>query len=78
MNMEKVGQGQLSICRSKCLGSGRFGKVFPGRFKDAVDVAVKRIEKELVQVDSNLLLTVNGHPNIRNYYDTDETDPEFM
>ena len=77
MKMEKVGLGQLSICRAKCLGSGQFGKVFPGRFKEAVDVAVKRMEKELVQVDLTLLFKTNGHPNIVNYFDNDDTDPEF-
>ena len=78
MEMEKVGIGHLSICRTKYLGSGRFGKVFPGKYKGVVDVTVKRMENELVQVYSNLLLTAVGHPNIVNYFDTDETDPEFM
>ena len=78
MEMEKVGIGHLSICRTKYLGSGRFGKVFPCKYKGVVDVAVKRMEKELVQVDSNLLLMTIGHPNIVNYFDTDETDPEFI
>ena len=84
MNFENVGplidRRPLSICRSKCLGSGRFGKVFPGRFKNAVDVAVKRMNRDLVQIGSNrLLLTSIGHPNIINYYDTDEvSDSKFM
>ena len=77
MNMEKVELGHLSICRKKHLGSGRFGKVFPGQLNDTVDVAVKRMEKGLVQVDTKLVSSI-VHPNIINYYGTDETDFEFM
>ena len=69
--------GQLSFRRSDCLGSGRFGKVFTGKFINDMEVAIKRMEKEKTQVDLILLLKARKHPNIIDYYTTEESDVEF-
>lgn len=72
--------GQLSFSRVDCLGSGRFGKVFTGKLTSddgVIDVAIKRMKKEKTRLESILLLKANGHPNVINYYVTDESDVEF-
>jgi hypothetical protein len=76
--LEKI--GQLSFSRADCLGSGRFGKVFIGKLTSddgVIDVAIKRMEKEKIIVESIILPKVNGHPNVINYYTIDESDVEF-
>ena len=42
--IEKV--GPLSFCRSDLIGYGKFGTVFKGQYKNAVNLAVKRFEKK--------------------------------
>jgi len=69
--------GELSFSRADCLGSGRFGKVFTGKLNNDMKVAIKRMEKEKTQVDSILLLKARSHPNIIDFYVTDESDIEF-
>ena len=70
--------GHLSFCQDDCLGSGNFGTVFIGKFKNVVDVAIKQFKKGHIRVETNILLKANGHPNIVNYYDTDTTDMKYM
>jgi len=73
--------GQLSIFRDERLGSGRFGSVFPGKFKDIEEeIAVKKMKKKEVVIDFSLYRKVNGHPNVIGYYGTEcSTDAdEFM
>ena len=70
--------GKVSFNRSTSRGSGRFGKVFTGKYKNAVNIAVKRLKKEDTQVLSKLYLRANGHPNIINYYCTEDSDVEFL
>ena len=75
--MEKI--GKLSYDRSKPLGSaGRFGKVFSGKYKNAINVAAKRFDKDRTQLASNLYLRANGHHNIIQYYSTKDKDFENM
>ena len=38
--------GQLSFSRNEVLGSGSFGTVYQGKFRDVIDVAIKRIIME--------------------------------
>ena len=58
-----------NVSRVKELGSGRFGAVILGKFKDFnEEVAIKKMEKKKVQVDSSLYLKANGQLNIINYY----------
>ena len=80
MNRVEVVGNNLSIFRAESVGYGRFGTVFPGKIKDVKEeVAIKRMEKKKVRVDSSLYLKTNGNPNIVNYYGTDySTDVEFM
>ena len=76
--MEKV--GQLSILLAERLGTGRFGSVFQGKFTNvAEEVAIKKMEKKKVQVDSSFYIKANGYPNIIGYYGTETMDGnEFM
>ena len=74
--MEKI--GELTFFRSDLIGSGRFGWVFRGKLTDAVDVAVKRIEKRLVHVESKDYLMAHKHPNIIRYFATKHKDVEFL
>ena len=74
--MEKI--GQLSFCQDDLLRRGRFGSVHEGKFKDCIKVAVKRMRKKDIQVDSNVYLKASGHPNIVDYYGTGESDNGFM
>ena len=67
--------GQLSIFPTEGLGSGRFGTVFPGKCATVVEeVAIKRMKKEEIQIDSNLYAKANGQPNVIGYYDVDSSD----
>jgi serine/threonine protein kinase len=79
MNSPVENIGRLSIFSAECLGSGRFGSVFPGKFLDVdEEVVIKKIEKSKVQVDSDAYLKANGQQNIVNYYTTDySTDNKF-
>ena len=72
--------GWLNIFRDERLGSGRFGRVFTGKLKFvALDIAVKRMKKKLVKVDSNLYLKANEHPNVIGYYGIEcSTKRKFM
>jgi serine/threonine protein kinase len=76
---ENIGS-QLSIFRNERLGAGRFGTVFPGQInKITEEVAIKKMQKEKVRVDSSLYLKLNECPNVVNYYGTHELkDDEFM
>ena len=76
MEEGKIGQ-QLILYPEKDLGRGRFGAVFTGKFK-TVKVAVKKMKKKEIQIDSILYFQAGGHPNIVNYYGTEETDMENM
>ena len=54
------------------LGSGRFGSVFPAKLKDVEEeVAVKKMKKKEILVDSSLYRKANGHPNVIGYYGTE-------
>ena len=76
MEVERI--GKLSFRRADCIGSGRYGKVFHGKYSNAVSVAIKRIEKERTRLLSNYYLRANGHPNIVQYFATKDKDYEFM
>ena len=59
---------------------GKYGKVFTGRYEDAVDVSVLRIDKSEFTVDKRILRATDLHPNIVRFYgaeDDDESD-EFQ
>ena len=75
--IEKV--GPLSFCRSDLIGYGKFGTVFKGQYKNAVNLAVKRFEKKNTRIDSSLYLQVCNHQNVIHYYCTKENcDIEFL
>ena len=67
--------------QAKRLGLGRFGTaVFMVKYNDGIavdDVAVKRMEKDKVQIDSSFYRRANGQPNVIKYYCTHETHPKF-
>ena len=73
--MEKI--GKLSFNRAQLLGAGRLGKIFVGKFKNSLEVAIKRVEKGETEVDFTLYMKVNGHPNIIQYYGDSSKDVEF-
>ena len=71
--------GRLSILWDERLGSGRFGSVFPGKCKDVQEgVAVKRMEKKKINIDTSLYLKAKRHPNIIGYYETETMDDELV
>ena len=74
--MEKI--GKLSFAPDdNWVRRGRFGTVFAGRFNSSIKVAVKRMIKKDIQVDSGIYLA-SGHQNIVDYYGTGEWDNGFM
>ena len=60
------------------VGKSSFGKVFRGRFEDIIDVSIVRIEKSETLIDIQLLRTVDKHPNIARFYDSEDDGTEFM
>lgn len=73
--------GRLSLLLDEKLGSGRFGSVFPGRLKDVEEeVAIKKMEKSKILIDSNIYVKLNGKPNVIGYYGTDYStdDHDFV
>ena len=70
--------GRVCFNKKDLLGElGHFGWVFKGKYDDRLDVAVKRVQKRVTQVEeSSFFFNVNGHPNIVNYFST-EVDFEF-
>ena len=72
-NLKKI--GELSFNRQDELGGGAFGKVFQGKFRDTIDVAIKRILKEEVNTfEVEIFLGIEKHPNIVRYYHIEEDD----
>ena len=73
--------GRLKFCKCgepNCiLGIGTYGIVFRGRFEDAIDVAVKRVDKFLTKIQVDVLRKADSHQNILRYYDK-ETDGEIL
>ena len=70
---------KLRFRRSDRLGTGKFGWVFRGKYENVVTVAIKRMEKQLTELDSRLYSIANGHPNIIHYFYTNEDDDfEFL
>ena len=77
MQMEII--GHLSYRKAYHLGTGKYGKVFHGQYKNAIPVAIKRMEKGRMKVDSIIYNIANGHPNIIHYFYTNEdADFEFL
>jgi len=77
--VEKI--GELSVFHAERLGTGRFGTaVFIRNYNEGIaaeDVAVKRMEKDTIQIDSSVYIRANGQPNVIKYYNTHETHPKF-
>jgi len=76
---DKIGPS-INFCGNERLGSGRFGPVFFGRFTDIsqnLDVAIKRMRSDKMQVDSSLYVKANGKQNIIKYYGTHCSLDEF-
>ena len=77
----EISISRLSLLRDESLGSGRFGTVFPGKLKDVKEeVAIKKMAKIQVQVDTSLYFKLNGQPNVIGYYGIaySTKDDEFM
>ncbi len=62
--------GRLSYDRNDILGSGSFGKVYKGKFKESeenpgIDVAIKRIENvDVKEVERVVMNDIEPHPNV--------------
>jgi len=70
--------GELFFNREDVLGRGSFGHVYRGKFKGAIDVAVKRIVKfEVNKFERDLMPTIENHPNIIHFFCVEE-DVDFM
>ena len=71
--------GLLSVSKSEVLGIGcNATAVFKGHFMSAIDVAIKRVKKSFIRVESNQLLKAALHPNIIRYYATEDDHIEFL
>ena len=68
--------GQLSINLDEKV-SGQYGKVFRGRFEDAVNVTISRVDKSEISVDTKMLRSMDQHFNIVRFYGATEDD-EFQ
>ena len=69
---------QLFVRTDDFIGRGRFSTVLEGKFKDSIQVAVKRITKRKIHVASNVYLMTGEHRNIVKYYSTDDSsDVDF-
>jgi hypothetical protein len=75
--MERI--GKLSFRRADSIGLGKqHCEVFHGKFENTLAVAIKRMQKKRTKVDSTFYLNTNGHPNIIQYFCTEDDDIEFM
>ena len=59
---------------------GKYGKVFTGRYENAVNVSVLRIDKSEFTVDKRILWATDLHPNIARFYgvENDDESDEFQ
>ena len=72
--------GKLSFNRNDVLGRGSFGFVYQGKFRDSIDVAIKRIMKGdsiSDEVETVIMAEIDSHPNVLKYYCVEEDD-DFM
>ena len=70
--------GELSFNREDVLGKGSYGIVYQGKYKDTIDVAIKRIVKEeFNKFEEEIFLRIGNHPNIVRFYHV-EKDEDFM
>lgn len=76
MSVEKI--GKTTFDREEKLGKGRFGCVFRGSYGKHREVAIKRIDKSLSQVDSASYRKAEGHSNIIRFFCSYNKDVEFM
>ena len=72
--------GQSTVFLKERLGFGRFGSAFAGKLKHvAEEVAIKKMIKGNIQIDSSLYVKTIGQPNVIGYYGTEHsTDDQFM
>jgi hypothetical protein len=73
--MERI--GKLTFNRADLIGSGKYGSVFRGTYKDAVNVAIKRLDKRNTKIDSTLYIKAHEHQNIIQYISICNKDVEF-
>ena len=71
-----VNIGKLSFSRDS-VEKGHYGKVFRGRFEDAVNVTISRVDKSEISVDTKMLRSMDQHFNIVRFYGATEDD-EFQ
>jgi hypothetical protein len=71
-----VNKGKLTFHRD-AVGKGDYGKVFDGRFEDAVDVTIVRVDKSEFHMNTKILRQTDLHPNIVRFYGAVEDD-EFQ
>ena len=71
-----VNIGRLTY-RRDAVGKGHYGKVYRGRFEDAIDVTIVRVDKSDLKADTILLRQTDLHPNIIRFYGA-EDDDEFQ
>jgi hypothetical protein len=66
--------GNLQVYRKKLLGSGQFGKIVSGIYRNKTEVAVACVDKEEFHVDVRVLKKAKKHSNILEYICTEETE----
>lgn len=73
-NEKKI--GRFKFDKDNKIGHSQQIIVFKGKYEDSIDVAIKRVLKCDVKLEIELLRKNHIHPNIINYYGTEE-DAEF-
>ena len=76
MSNVAVNIGRLTYQRD-AVGKGHYGKVYSGRFENALDVTIVRVDKSDIKADTTLLWQTDMHPNIVRFYGAEEDD-EFQ
>lgn len=72
-----VSVGTLTFFREDGIGRGKESFVFKGKHKGETEIAVKRVLKESVRLEADMLSQLHNHPNIVQFYAT-ESDNDFM
>jgi hypothetical protein len=64
--------GKLQFHQNNLLPNGHFGKKFKGKYENEINVAIEQVEKNQFTLQVGSLWKSQNHPNILQYYCTEE------